>query len=153
VNLGNVTIAANLVPYLRKGVKRELSATLAILASQVEIALDPTTYYNELARLDDARALFDAVGVTDDTEQLDLELDLDRWPQLLLRTLESEYNIEVARLQDRGAEGFELSPREIPALGGLVSDLRKKVGAPPKRSGSDSLRQLARRARRNRGDG
>jgi hypothetical protein len=126
---GNVTITANLVPYLRKGVKRELSATLAILAFQVDTALDPASYYNALARFDDARALFDAVGVTDQPHQRDLELDLDSWPRLLLKALESEYDIEVMQLQDRSAEGFELSLREVPALGSLVADIRKKVDA------------------------
>jgi hypothetical protein len=156
VNPGNVTITANLVPYLRRGVKRELSATLAILATQVDIALDRTTYYNALARFDDARALFDAVGVTDEPEQVDLELDLSRWPRLLLRALESEYDLEVMRLQDRAAEGFDLSLRELPALGNLVADIRKKVGAAPRRRTKQSFleRQLARRGiRKGSGDG
>ena len=31
----------------------------------------------------------------------------------------------------RAAEGFELPSREIPALGALVAEVRKKVGAAP----------------------
>lgn len=133
---GSVTITASLVPYLRNGVKREFSATLASLAFQVDTALDPVTYYTALARFDDVRALFDAVGVTDEPRQHDLELDLGRWPLLLLRALESEYDVEVMRLQDHSAEGLDLALREVPALGSLVADIRKKVDAPSTRGAS-----------------
>jgi hypothetical protein len=153
VTSGNLTIAAKLVPYLRKGVKRELSATLAILAFQVDTALDPTSYYDALARFDDARALLEAVGVSDSAQQRELELDLYRWPRLVLEALESEYNVELMRLQDRAAEGFELPSREIPALGALVAEVRKKVGAAPRDSSKESIRQLARRVRRSRDHG
>jgi hypothetical protein len=153
VTQGHVTVAANLVPYLRRGIKRELSATLVLLAFQIDATLDRPTYHNALARFDEARALFDVVGVSDDPQQRDLELDLCRWPRLVLRVLESEYDVEVMRLQDRAAEGFELSVRELPALGSLVSDVRKKVGAPPRRSSKESIRQLSRRIRRSRGSG
>jgi hypothetical protein len=57
------------------------------------------------------------------------------------------------RLQDRAAEGFELPSREIPALGALVAEVRKKVGAAPRDSSKESIRQLARRVRRSRGHG
>jgi hypothetical protein len=154
VTAARVTIGASLVPYLRRGVKRELSATLVLLAFQVDTTLEPTTYYNALARFDDARALFDAVGVSDDREQRDLELDLCRWPRLVLRVLESEHDVEMMRLQDRAAEGFELSIGELPALGSLVSDIRRKVGAPSTgRDGKESVRQISRRIRRSRGNG
>ncbi len=150
---GQVTIAANLVPYLRRGVKRELSATLGLLAFQLDTALDRAEYYDALARFDEARALLDAIGVSDDRVQHELELELGRWPRLLLRVLESEYDIEVMRLQDRVAEGFDLPLGEIPALGGLISDVRKQVEVTPRRGGGESTRQLSRRSRRSRGNG
>ncbi len=148
-----VTVAAKLVPYLRRGVKRELSDTLAILSFQLDTALDETTYYDALAKFDEARALFDAVGVVEERRQSDLELDARRWPRLLLRALESQYDIEMMRMQDRAAEGFGVPLLEIPALRDLVSDVREKVGAPSGGGGKDSIRQLARRMRRSRGNG
>lgn len=148
-----VKIAAELVPYLRRGVRRELGETLATLAFQIDTVLDRATYYEALSQLDDARALFDAVGVLDEPEQADLELELCRWPRLLVRVLESQYEIETMRLQDRAAEGVALPAREIPALGELVSDVRKKAQAPARGSGKRSGRQRARRVRRSRGDG
>ena len=153
MNPASVTVDAKLLPYLRRGVRRELSDTLAILAFQLDTALDLTTYHDTLAKFDEARALFDAVGVADEPTQIDLELDACRWPRLLLRVLESQYDIEMMRLQDRAAEGFGVPLREMPALRDLVSDVREKVGAPSKGGGKDSMRQLARRMRRGRGDG
>ena len=153
MNPGNVTITASLVPYLRNGVKREYSATLASLTFQIETALEPATYRDALARFDEVRALFDAVGVSDEPHQRDLELDLGRWPLLLLRALESEYDVEVMRLQDHSAEGLDLSLGEVPALGSLVADIRKKVEAPSTRRREQALTQDARRQTRSRGDG
>jgi hypothetical protein len=149
VTRGKVTVAGNLVPYLRGGVRRELSETLATLAFQVDEVLDPSTYYNTLARFDDARALFDLVGVTDEPDQGDLELDLAPWPQLVLRALEWE----LMGLRNRAEEGFESFLRDIPALGGLLSDVRRDIAIRSKRSGSGAPRGLTRRKRRSRGDG
>ncbi len=145
---GTVGITANLVPYLRNGVKREYSATLASLTFQIDVALDLSAYRDALARFDDVRALFDAVGVSDEPHQRDLELDLGRWPLLLLRALESEYDVEVMRLQDHSAEGIDLSLGELPALGSLVADIRKKVDAPSTRRREQSLTEHARRRRK-----
>jgi len=148
-----ITVAAPLVPYLRRGVKRELSATLALLAFQVDTVLDHQTYYDAFARLDQARALFDTVGVLDDPAQGDLDVDLDRWPRLVLRALESEYDAEVRRLQDYAAEGvaqgLAISLDELPALGRLVADIRERVGAPSRPGRRGTLRALALRKIRN----
>jgi hypothetical protein len=149
VTPGKVTVARNLVPYLRGGVRRELSETFAILVFQVDEVLDQDTYYKALARFDDARALFDLVGVTDEPGQVDLELDLARWPRLVVRALEWE----LMRLRERADEGFESSLQDTPALGNLLSDVRRQVPTQSKRSGSEAPRGLVRRKRRSRGDG
>jgi hypothetical protein len=150
----SVTIAGDLVLYLRRGVRQELAATLSILHIAVT-EVNPTLYDNTLSRFDHARALLDTVGFADELDQPNLDIDLTRWPQLVLRTLELEYIAEVTRLQDAASDGYHLPLRNVPALGGLVNDIRKKVGATPKRKGTRSFleRQLAlRRIRRWRGD-
>lgn len=128
---GEVTIAANLVRYQRKGVKRELTAVVEILA---------------------ARELLDAVGVLDESAtQVDLTLDLGRWPHLILKTLESEYVAELTRLQDAEAEGVEPPLRDLPDLAGLVADIRRKMGGPPRDPEHRLRRQPA--TKRSRGHG
>ncbi len=157
VNPGNVTVAASLVKYLRRGVKRQLGVKLLILAVQVNTVFDRDTYYEALADLYDAQALFETVGVTDEPERLeDLELDLGRWPQLIPSILESQYELERARLRHAAAEGFDLPPGDIPALERLVMDVRKKVGAPSQARGRRSAffgKRLSRRRTRRHGDG
>ncbi len=71
MNPGKVTLAANLVKYLRRGVKRELAGMFLILAVHVNTVLDPETYYKALSDLYDAHALLEAVGLTDDPERLE----------------------------------------------------------------------------------
>lgn len=153
---GNVRIAGKLVRFLRNGVKQELSASVAILQIELDTTIDPDTYYSTLARFDAARTLLDTIGVSDEPEPQDVELDLGRWPQLLLKALESQHETELMRLQDAHATGVDLPTRDVPALGCLVADIRKKVGAPPRRARKQSFlqRQLARRhPRKTRGHG
>lgn len=152
---GDVTIAGKLVRFLRSGVKRELAASVAILAIEVDTNIDPETYYGALARFDAARTLLDAIGVSDESEPEDVELNLGRWPRLVLKALESEHDAELIRLGDADARGYDLPTRDVPALGCLVASIRKKIGAPPRRAQQSCLeRQIARRrSRRSRGDG
>jgi len=151
-----VTITGKLVRFLRSGVKRELGASVAVLQIELDTNIDRETYYGALARFDAARTLLDAIGVSDKPEPQDVELDLGRWPRLVLKALESQYDAELVRLEDAHAGGFDLPTRDVPALGCLVADIREKVGAPPRRERQQSFleRQLARRrTRRSRGDG
>jgi hypothetical protein len=131
MNPGSVTIPPSLVKYLRRGVKRELSATLVILAIQVDTVLDPNTYHKAVVRFNETQALFEAIGLTDELQPpANLTLDLDCWPRLVLRALESQYAIELMRRQDAVAEGVELPMRDLPALKTLIADIRKMVGVP-----------------------
>jgi len=48
-----------------------------------------------------SRTLLDTIGVTDEAKPADVEIDLSRWSQLVLRSLETEYNKEASRLTGR----------------------------------------------------
>jgi len=155
---GLVTITGKLVRFLRGGAMLELGASAAIIEAQAaaDAHLRPKTFYRALARFDAARTLLEEIGVSDQLEPRDVELDLARWPRLLLKALESQLDQELIRLESAHADGIDLPPRDLQALGCLVADVRRKVGAPathePTRSRLE--RQLARRPpRRNRGDG
>jgi hypothetical protein len=152
----SVTIAGSLVRYLRAGVKRQLSAASELLLVELNTtAPDLSTYRTALARFDEGRTLLDTIGFAGGPSPADVELDLCRWPQVVLRSLETEYDREVSRLQDAAVHGIELPRSDIPALESLLAEIRKRTG------GSGRRQQLARseaqlesqRTRRSRGDG
>jgi hypothetical protein len=120
------------VRYLRRRVKQELAAIVTILQIELDTVLDPETYCSALARFEEGRTLFDAIGLTDEPEPAALQLDLACWPRLVLKTLQSEYDAEVMRLQDSAAEGRELPLGDVPALGSLLAEVREKSGLPPR---------------------
>jgi hypothetical protein len=155
---GHVTVARRVVRFLRSGAKRELDASMEIIAAEIaaDANLRPEAYYGGLARFDDARALLEVIGVSDQLEPQDVELDLARWPRLVLEALECQLDLELIRLEGAHADGIDLIPRDLRALGCLVADIRGKVGAPakPEREQGRLERQLALRTpRRRRGDG
>jgi hypothetical protein len=155
---GVVTIAGKLVRFLRSGVKLELGTSAAMIEAQTaaDAHLKPKSYYRALARFDAARTLLEEIGVSDELEPQDVELDLPRWPRLLLKALESQLDQELIRLEGAHAEGIDLPPRDLRALGCLVADIRRKAGAPATHEPAQSRleRQLARRPpKRNRSDG
>jgi hypothetical protein len=122
---GDTTIAGKLVRFLRSGVKRELAASLDVLAFEVDKNIDPETYYGALAR----------------------------WPRLVLKALESQHDAELIRLEDAHAGGLDLPARDIQALGYLVASISEQVGTPPRIPTSFPGRHLPRRTRRTRGNG
>jgi hypothetical protein len=152
-----VIVSGPLVRYLRSGLKRELSASLAVLTVAIETTLDPEAYRAAAKRFDDARALFELIGIADRPDQPDIEIDLASSPRLLLRALESQHTLERQRLEDAAFDGIQLPERDVPALAVLVSDIRAKTGIYPSRGRSSltflegSLRVWVRR-RRWRGD-
>lgn len=150
---GEITIAGKLVRFLRSGVKRELAASLEMLAFEVDKNIDPETYYGALARFDAARTLLDAIGVAEEPEQRDVELDFGRWPRLVLKALETQHDAELIRLEEVRAGELDLSTRDIPALGCLVASVRKKVGTPPRIRTSLPGSHFPRRGRGTRGNG
>lgn len=150
---GDITIAGKLVRFLRSGVKQEFAASLEMLAFEVDKNIDPETYYGALARFDAARTLLDAIGVADEPKQQDVELDLGRWPRLVLKALETQHDAELIRLEEVHAGELDLSARDVPALGCLVASVRKRLGTPPRIRTSFLGRHLPRRIRRTRGNG
>jgi hypothetical protein len=156
MNPDQASIPGNLVRYLRKGVKREYGASLVILGIEVETTTDLTTYYSARDRFDAARALLETIGLADDAQQPAVELDLGRWGRLILKSLESVHAAELVRLQDAAADGFDVPPCDIPALGSLVADIRNKMGIPPRGRRRRLLplcERKAREGRRRRSDG
>lgn len=126
-------IAAPLVRHLRSGVRRELGNTISMMQVQVDGTIDPDIWQQALERFDCARSLLETIGVLDDPEQHDIVVDLRRWPRLLLKVLENQHQNEIRRLRDSEAEGFAPSLRDVPELGLLVEEVRKRTGAAPKR--------------------
>jgi hypothetical protein len=132
MTLGTMTVKGRLVRYLRKGVRGELGASIAILQVEVDTILDPGTYFRALKRFDEARGLLDAIGVVDDPDQADVDIDLELWPQLIVKALEAQHDIEVMRLEDAAADGYTLPMRDVPALRGLVDGIRQRLDLPPR---------------------
>jgi hypothetical protein len=153
-----VPIEGKLVQFLRDGAMEELGASAAIIRAQAAAGAHRKyeTYYGALARFDDARTLIDEIGVSDELEPQDVELDLACWPRLVLKALKSQLDQELVRLEGAHAGGIDLPPRDLQALASLVDDIQRKVGAPATREPGQSRleRQLARRPpRRSQGDG
>jgi hypothetical protein len=155
MNADVITIPANLVRYLRCGVQSQLSARLERLAVALEGRIDAPGYQRALSDFDAARVLLDSIGVSDGDAQVDLELDLSTSPELVLKALEAQHRCEVARLQDAAAHGVEIHPRDVPELGSLVDEVRRKVSVSEiaKRADSVSEKRGALRAGRSRGHG
>lgn len=130
-----ITIPAKLVPYLRRGVRSQLSARVETLAVALEGEIEESRYHDALGGFDAARALLDAIGVSSGDAHSDLELDLSASGELVLKALEAQHRSEVARLEDAHAAGVRIPPREVPELGRLVAEVRKEVCA------SDALRR------------
>jgi hypothetical protein len=153
-----VPIEGKLVRFLRDGAMEELAASAAIIQAQAAAGAHrkPRTFCRALARFDGARTLLDAIGVSDQLEPQDVEIDLGRWGVLVFKALKSQLDLELIRLEGAHADGIDLPPRDLQALASLVDDIRTKVGAPARHERDQSRleRQLARRPpRRSRGDG
>jgi hypothetical protein len=122
-----LAIKGNLVRYLRKGVLREMAEALQIL--QVEIAQntsDVSVYRKALARFDQTRALLEAIGLSETRDERELRIDDERLRGLIVSALETQYQLERSRLEDAAADGVQLDPRDVPALGHLVAQLRSE---------------------------
>jgi hypothetical protein len=129
----NVTIAGQLVRYLRRGVKRELAASLVALAIEVERNVDPKSYYDALRRFEAANSLLDAIGLSDEPHPPSVELDLGRWPRLILKALEHAHDSEMVRIHDAQAAGINVPAPDTAALSELIAEIRSKVGLATRR--------------------
>ncbi len=154
---GTVTVDKRLVRYLRNGVKQEMGASVFEILMQLDKqAVDPSMFRAVLACFDDSRSLFECVGFVEECPAKDLVIDLTRWPSLVLRVLEAQYSIERARIDDARAAKIPIPDRDVPQLGVLVAEIRRKTGASRKRRRRYRTfleEQLAkRRNKRRRGD-
>jgi hypothetical protein len=151
-------IEGKLVRFLREGTMEELDASAAIIRAQAAAGAHRKyeTYYGALARFDDARTLIDEIGVSDQLEPQDVEIDLGRWGELVFKALKSQLDLGPIRLERAHTGRIDLPPRDLQALTSLVDDIGTKVGAPARHERDQSRleRQLARRPlSRSQGDG
>ncbi len=142
-------IEGKLVRFLRSGAMEELGASAEIIVVQTAAGVHrkPKTFYRALARFDPARTLLDEIGVSDQLEPQDVEIDLGRWGELVFKALKSQLDQELIRLEGAHADGIDLPPRDLQALASLVDDIGTKVGAPARHERDQSRleTQLARR--------
>jgi hypothetical protein len=147
VKKSTLAIESGLVPYLRKGVLREMTDALQIL--QVEVAedvIDVSVYDQALARFDQTRALLAAIELNETADARELRIDDERLRGLIVGALKMQHELERSRLEDAAVDGVQLDPREVPALGNLVAQLRSERA--PARS---PCRRFLRQPRRHRG--
>jgi hypothetical protein len=64
-----------------------------------------------LADLELARALLDALGLNDDADGRDVELDSERWRGLVSRVMNSQYELFPLRCKGRAVTGWPRRPR------------------------------------------
>ncbi len=123
-----ITIPATLVRYLRRGVQSQLSARVDTLSVVLEGRIDESRYRDALGGFDAARALMDEIGVSDEDTHDDIELDLGgESGQLVLKSLDAQHRVEATRLEDAAAHGVQLPERDVPELGRLLAEVRKRV--------------------------
>jgi hypothetical protein len=146
-----LVIPAPLVRYLRAGVIREMGTAIAMMQVQVDATIDPDTWPQVLNRFDCARSLLETIGVVDSPEQCDIVIDLRRWPALLRKVLETQHQTEIRRLRDSEADGFRIPPRDVPELGRLVEEVRKRTSPLPTRRQQPFLERQAQRRRAREG--
>jgi hypothetical protein len=115
-----ITITAVLVPYLRAGIRQEISLILESLAIQVEATIDENTFRETLE-------LFEIVGIADQPPTHDLQLELDRWAPLTQRALTHQHAEEVRRLKSYADDGCRLSPGAMPELASFVDEIRTRL--------------------------
>lgn len=127
----SVTIPGDLVPYLRRGVRRELAASLVHVAIEVETTADRTAYDAALARFDASRSLLDTIGISDQPEQQAIELDLDTWPTLIVKSLEAVQAAELTSTAHTKAASHDSASPELRALAELIKEIRSKTDASP----------------------
>lgn len=123
-----------------------MASTLARLSIETAVAEpDLLLLDRDLVRFDEARALAEEIGWSDVPEQPDLDLDLARWPNLILSALDVQLKKETARLIDALTAGFKLTWRDATTLSVLVAQVRNAIEPRPHR-------RMLRPLRRNRGD-
>jgi hypothetical protein len=127
-----VVVDANVVSYLRRGLRFEIGAaaqSIATIMLVMEAEPEPDAADRAHEILEAAYALRRRIAPQGDPPQEDIELDLSSDAQLVLRALDREHSTELDRLQERSAYGLDggIRGKEIHALGELVMKVRRIV--------------------------
>jgi hypothetical protein len=133
-----VTVPANLVRYVRRGLHTEFSAA-AERAFLIELQdLTEEQFDAALETLDAVRTLLKNVGFVDEGSGHDIELDISPDPVIVHRGLECQYHAQVDRVEEsaQATSPNSGSSDEIWALGELLATLK---------AGADSAREERRR--------
>jgi hypothetical protein len=122
----SVIVPASVVRYLRDGVKQEMLIQFELLRIYLTTSIDPEGFHNAFACLDEARALFEDVGIIE-TEPVELALSLS---PLVCRIVQREYETVRMRVEDADAEGFPSPSLDLPVLEALVAQCREQSETP-----------------------
>jgi hypothetical protein len=124
-----VTVPANLLRYVRRGLHAEFS-TAAERASLIELqGLTEEQFDAALETFDAVRILLKNVGFAGDRPDQDIELDISPDPVVVHRGLECQYHAQVDRVEESAhATGANPGPSdEIWALGELLATLKARA--------------------------
>jgi hypothetical protein len=124
-------ISTGLVPYLRKGARRQLNCTAQDIAIMTEGRgdINVAELLRSLQSFDAARALIVRVGFNPRGRRPApmVVTDADH-PDLVLGILEREYREHLAHTREAGSPGFTpRTTRQLTELGELVAALRERL--------------------------
>jgi len=128
--VSSLRVKADLVRYLRAGVRREMAEAAGVLQVELEGAGDQSVYESALARFDLTRDLLDLIGSLDRPLERDLTVDLTRYRGLLVEVLRAQYVLERMRLQDAAASGLPILSQDLLALKELLGELQAQPEPP-----------------------
>jgi hypothetical protein len=125
-----VTVTANHMRYLRKGLRSEFGfAAQSIATFMLDHEDEPLAdeYKHALETFDAARALLSDLTSTSDQQQSNIELDLGFNALLVLKALECQYNAELDRLEEAAFYGptRDADHKEVQTLRDLVMVVRE----------------------------
>jgi hypothetical protein len=125
-----ITVPARFVRHLRRRLRIQMGFAaehLAMLTLQLDDRLTQEAYEAAFRTLDGARALLAGIGIVEDANQEDVELDASEYPYLVLAAFESEYQAEMDRLEEVEANGAELPADQVEALGKFAAAVRRQL--------------------------
>jgi hypothetical protein len=131
---GKLRIPADLVPYLRAGVRRRMLVGLGTMIVLAELPqVDFAIYAPTEERYTKAAELLRLIGFNDRPDEAYVTLPLAPWAYLVLRALDSQRDVEEQRLERAEEEGLRrLSRTHVGALAQLADELRRRIGAMPR---------------------
>jgi hypothetical protein len=131
-----ICVPAHLIPYVRSGLIAEFTSATDVLGEAIALA-DPKRWRMGLAQLDCARELLRTVGISADSDDRDLDLEVasTQTARVLLDALQSIHTVEVQRLRDVAAtQQVEIPLREVPILRSFIADAERQLARATKQS-------------------